>query len=135
MSIHFTTNGLENTKWYEYLLRFGCGGVITAATGLIAHHFGPLVGGLFLAFPSIMLATVTLLDRHEGRVEAIHGTGGAVSGSAGLAGFGGVVFLLAQRLPIAWVLAIASLAWLAISMMLWHLSTSPDHKRVSLLSR
>ncbi len=34
-------------------------------TGLIAQHWGPVVGGLFLSFPAILPASATLIERHE----------------------------------------------------------------------
>jgi hypothetical protein len=36
-------------------------GAITAAAGLIAGLYGPTIGGLFLAFPSILPASLTLV--------------------------------------------------------------------------
>ena len=47
---------LKNTKGYEYALRFVLGGLATVFTGLIASFFGPVAGGLFLAFPAIFCA-------------------------------------------------------------------------------
>ncbi len=38
---------------------------MTVLAGLIAKHFGPVVGGLFLAFPAIFPASATLLDRDQ----------------------------------------------------------------------
>jgi Protein of unknown function (DUF3147) len=46
-------------------LRFVLGGLATIVAGLIAEHWGPLVGGLFLAFPAIFCATATLIEKHE----------------------------------------------------------------------
>jgi len=37
----------------------------TLATGLISKHYGPVIGGLFLAFPAIFPASTTLLEKHE----------------------------------------------------------------------
>jgi hypothetical protein len=42
--------GLRTTKWHDYAIRFLFGGLITAAAGLIAHRWGPGIGGLFLPF-------------------------------------------------------------------------------------
>jgi hypothetical protein len=46
-------------------LRFVLGGLATIVAGLIAEHWGPVVGGLFLAFPAIFCATATLIEKHE----------------------------------------------------------------------
>jgi hypothetical protein len=37
---------------------------MTVVAGLIAARFGPVVGGLFLAFPAIFPATATLIEKH-----------------------------------------------------------------------
>ena len=46
------------------VIRFIGGGLITAAIGVIAREWGPVVGGLFLAFPSIFPAASSLVERH-----------------------------------------------------------------------
>src|ERR1700761_2721911 len=56
---------IKQTKWHEYLTRFLLGGAISVATGLIAKHFGPVIGGLFLAFPAIFPSGATLIEKHE----------------------------------------------------------------------
>lgn len=129
MTIEATAEGLEKTEWWEYLIRFVFGGLITALAGLIAHRFGPLVGGLFLAFPSIAPATATLIDRHDGRDAAVDSSFGAGAGAAGLVVFGAMVALLAPRLHIAIVLAVASAAWLAVSAAVWWLATTLHPRR------
>jgi hypothetical protein len=35
------------------------------AAGLVADIFGPATGGLFLAFPAIFCASVTLIERQS----------------------------------------------------------------------
>jgi hypothetical protein len=53
MIVQANFSALRETRWYEYLIRFGLGGAMTVIAGLIASGFGPIVGGLFLAFPAI----------------------------------------------------------------------------------
>ena len=65
MDVRIDLSTLRQTQWYEYALRFLFGGLITAVAGLIAKHFGPAVGGLFLAFPAIFPASATLIEKHE----------------------------------------------------------------------
>ena len=59
MTISIDLSGLKKTKWYEFAIRFLAGGLTTALVGVIAKEFGPNVGGLFLAFPSIFPAAAT----------------------------------------------------------------------------
>jgi hypothetical protein len=71
---------LRQTGWAEYALRFLFGGVVTVITGWIAQRFGPVIGGLFLSFPAIFPASVTLVERHEQRRKAQHGLAGKKRG-------------------------------------------------------
>src|SRR5438067_4866772 len=66
MGIELERGWRGELSWKAYGLRFAFGGLITAITGLIAHNFGPVVGGLFLAFPAILPASVTLIEDHDG---------------------------------------------------------------------
>src|SRR5258708_31240326 len=81
-----TNDGLRESRWYEYIGRFVFGGAVTALTGIIAKHFGPEIGGLFLAFPAIFPATATLIEKHEQRKKA---EAGAEDPAAGLGAGGG----------------------------------------------
>ena len=65
MKIKVDTAGLRRSKAYEYLVRFAFGGTVTAVAGIIAKRFGPEIGGLFLAFPAILPASATLIEKHE----------------------------------------------------------------------
>src|ERR1700733_2985655 len=65
MKIEFNRASLRQLKLHDYLTRFVLGGAITVATGLIAKHYGPVIGGLFLAFPAIFPSGATLIEKHE----------------------------------------------------------------------
>ena len=134
MKISLNLAGLKRAKWYEYALRFVLGGAVTVVTGLIAHKFGPVFGGLFLAFPSIFPFGVTLIEKHEtekkrkagyddpatGRKAAALEARDAIAGAAGLMAFALVVWLALPGHKRV-VLAAASLAWLSVSLFLWWL--------------
>jgi hypothetical protein len=64
MIVQFKPSALRQTRWYEYLVRFVLGGAMTVIAGLIAARFGPVIGGLFLAFPAIFPASATLIEKH-----------------------------------------------------------------------
>jgi hypothetical protein len=99
MRIRFNVTALRQTRWYEVLTRFLLGGAITVATGLIAQHWGPVIGGLFLAYPAILPSGATLIEKHErekkrragivhtirGRLAAAVDVRGAALGSLALA--------------------------------------------------
>ncbi len=124
MSFEATLDGLKNTKWWEYLLRFVFGGIITAVAGWVAHRFGPLVGGLFLAFPSIAPATATLVNRHDGRDAAVDSSYGAIGGAIGLIAFGAVIVSLSAHTSTVVVLVVASAAWAIVSVAAWAIAAT-----------
>ena len=133
MRVHFDISALKTTKWYEYALRFLFGGAITVVTGVLAGHYGPVFGGLFLAFPAIFPASATLVEKHErekkrragiaktsrGREAAALDARGAAIGSIGLIGFA----VIAWRLTPLWNGALALLAalvgWMTLSILFW----------------
>lgn len=106
-------------KPWEWVVRFVFGGAITVATGVIANVWGPLVAGLFLAFPAILPASLTLVKEHDGREETVDDARGARLGSIALAAFALVVVLTAERLPAAAVLTLAAVTWLVVAIGAW----------------
>jgi len=132
MIVQANFSALRETRWYEYLIRFVLGGAMTVIAGLIADHFGPIVGGLFLAFPAIFPASATLIEKHtrerkekagltgarRGREAAALDAVGATLGSFGLVAFAFIIWLLIERAP-ALALALATVAWLAVSVLVW----------------
>lgn len=138
MKIGLNLSSLKEDRWYEYGERFLFGGIITAATGVIAKQFGPEVAGLFLAFPAIFPATATLVEKHQwkkkekagkpgvrsGRAVASVDAAGAAIGSLGLIAFGLFVWrILPQHTP--WmVLVLATLLWFGVAFAAWFLRKS-----------
>jgi|SRR5580704_4248474 hypothetical protein len=134
MRVHFDFSALRKTRWYEYAIRFLFGGAITAATGIVAKHFGPVVGGLFLAFPAIFPASVTLVAKHEKEKKQKVGMDGTVRArkaaaldarGAAMGTFGlGLFAILVWKLLPGWnsiaVLSTAVLAWLIVSVLIWN---------------
>ena len=106
-------------RWREYAVRMAFGGAVTVMTGLIAMWFGPVVAGLFLAFPAILPASVTLVEKHDGDEAASEDAAGAAAGGIGLAAFGAVVWWLGERLAFWEVLALATLVWMAVALTVW----------------
>jgi len=126
---------LRQTQWWEYLVRFFFGGVVTVAAGVVAREFGAIAGGLFLAFPGIFPAGVTLVERHERekkrkrglrgerRARLVSGvvSAGAVLGSIGLVAFAAVGTWLFGLIPSWQVFALATASWLAVAVLAWWL--------------
>ncbi len=125
MTIEATLCGLKKTRPWELALRFAFGGAITVATGLIANAWGPGYAGLFLAFPAILPASLTLVRRHDGWREACCDAKGAALGSLGLVAFGAVVFFGAGALQAPILLAAAAVAWAGVSFTAWWVAFAP----------
>ena len=133
MRLKFQTSSLRETKPMEYAQRFAFGGFVTVIATLIANKWGPVIGGLFLAFPGIYPASVSLVEKHKIQREAVEGkqgtssargeasveSTGASAGALGLAAFATVLWWLAPRLPMIAMLACAALAWTAVSWICW----------------
>jgi hypothetical protein len=133
MGITVDLSGLRRTRWHEFGLRVLLGGLITVATGFIAHRYGPVLGGLFLAFPAIFPASATLVEKHEKeKKQRAHGSGtirgresaamdafGAALGSIGLMGFALVAWRLLTVCNPLVALVMATAAWLIVSGLLW----------------
>jgi hypothetical protein len=134
MQIKVDPSVIGQTRWYEYTIRFLFGGLITAVAGIIAKKFGPVIGGLFLAFPAIFPASATLIEKHEkqkkqaqglqgtqrGREAASIDAAGSAMGSVGLFVFALLVWKFAPRYNTWMVLMGATLAWLIGSVLIWH---------------
>jgi PncC family amidohydrolase len=105
---------IKSVRPREYLIRFAFGASISIIAGILTLAFGPRFGGLFLAFPAILPATLTLLQKKDGLAQATADVRGAVIGSVGMIAFATVAMLLIPRSPAAG-LATALVAWLAVS--------------------
>ena len=135
MRISLNVAALRKTKLDEYAIRFLAGGIVTALTGIIAKKFGPEIGGLFLAFPAILPASVTLVEKHErqkkergglhgairGRKAAGIDAAGAAIGSFGLFAFALVVWRLVPIYKSGIVLGGATAIWMAVAYLLWRI--------------
>jgi len=103
----------------EHLIRFGFGAILAAAAGGIGMLFGPKAGGLFLAFPAILPASLTLIEKKEGKAEAWADASGGVIGAIGLAGFAGTAYLLLKAAGPVLALAAALAVWTGVSLAIY----------------
>lgn len=134
MSVSIELAALRGTRWHQYALRFVLGGLVTAAAGVIASYLGPVIGGLFLAFPAIFPASATLIAARERKKKARKGFNGAQRGSRaaaldaagavlGAIGLIGFAWLLWKELPRHGASAFfyAAVLWIAVATALWWL--------------
>ncbi|HEX3373795.1 MAG TPA: DUF3147 family protein [Edaphobacter sp.] len=133
MRIEADFSSLKQTSLREHLVRFVLGGAVTVAAGLIAQRWGPVIGGLFLAFPAIFPAAATLIEKHEvkkkreigrdgrgrGRNAAALDALGASLGATGLAAFAVVLWRFLPGHSSWGTLMLAVAAWVVVSGVLW----------------
>jgi uncharacterized membrane protein (GlpM family) len=100
----------------DWLIRFAFGAGVSAVAGVVSEIAGPRVGGLFLAFPAILLASLTLVAKEEGVKKARDDARGAAFGTIGLVAFAVVVALAATRWPLWSTLTVATVAWAVIAL-------------------
>jgi len=138
MRVQLNFSALARIKWSEVAVRFLFGGAVTVIVGVLASRFGPYVGGLFLAFPAIFPASVTLLakkqEQRESRTRAKDAsaieTRGSRFGAIGLAGFGLIVWLTLETWNSAVVMLLATAVWLCVAGVLWEASRKFRHRRL-----
>ncbi|MER6005712.1 DUF3147 family protein [Nonomuraea angiospora] len=88
--------------------------------GRAVLRWGPVAGGVFLAFPAILAATLTLIEEEEHRRDpAAQDARGAVLGATGMIAFAACVWALATWLPAPLVLAVATVAWAVVAGLLY----------------
>lgn len=135
MVIKADISALKKASWLEYSIRFVFGGSMTVVAGLIAKHYGPELGGLFLAFPAIAPAAATMIDQHakeekqyagleghtRGRKIAALDMFGTVWGTVGLLGFALVIWQMGTSHNVWVVLSLATLAWFIGALSTWEL--------------
>ena len=133
MRLKLRFDSLKQTKPTEYLSRFVFGGLVTIFAGFVADHFGPVIGGLFLAFPGIFPAGVSLVEKHKAQREAAEGKLGtwsargqasveAAGASVGTLGLMGFALVLWQGLPMHnffTMMLMAGATWIAMSWLFW----------------
>ncbi len=93
--------------WPHLSLRFAFGAAIALVAGLVGIRGGPRIGGLFLAFPAVLPAALTLLEREEGTTKTDVDALGAILGALAMVAF---AVLVAFRMPVL----LAALGWVLV---------------------
>lgn len=129
---------MRETTVAELASRFAFGGAITVIATLIANRYGPVIGGLFLAFPGIFPPSLSLTQAHAekrkakkekhgtlfGRAEASVEAAGASAGAAGLVAFALTLWKGLPHCALGVLLLPAVVVWLVVSIAMWRLRES-----------
>lgn len=126
---------LGKTKPTEYLTRFLFGCALTLFFSLVDKWAGPIIGGLFLAFPGIYPPGSSFVEKQEQErklksgmegtqrarsLAAAHAVG-ASAGTFGLMAFATLVWLGLPRYGLTKSLLAGAVAWVALSFGAWWL--------------
>ena len=110
---------LRQVQLKDYLIRFALGAAISIVAGIIGKAVSERFGGSFLAFPSILPASLTLIQEKEGTRRAGRNAIGAVLGSAGMVVFAMIGEAAFGHLPSFIVLLLALAGWAITSLVLY----------------
>jgi Protein of unknown function (DUF3147) len=102
-------------------VRFAFGAGIAAVAGLVGIAFGSKTGGVLLAFPAILPASLTLIARKEGKDEAAIDSVGAILGSAALVAYAVVIAATVTRWGFVASVLCALGVWLVVAVGLYSL--------------
>ncbi len=95
--------------------RFIAGALTSIVAGVLTLVFGVRAGGLLLAFPAILGASLTLIEEQEDGAEAREDARGAVMGGLALGMFALVAALALGKLSTGLALLLATVTWFAVA--------------------
>jgi len=110
---------LKKHRVSDYVTRFAFGAGISAAAAIVSLVLGVKVGGVLLGFPAILPASLTLIERKEGRDEATVDALAAILGSVALVVFAVIAGLALTRFSGLVALLLAAAAWLVVALALY----------------
>lgn len=117
------------------LVRFAFGASISAVAGVVSVVWNSQVGGIMLAFPAILAASLTLIAGEESRLAAREDARGAVLGALGMGAFALVGYFSFGHLASVLVLFLALLAWVCVALGLYGALWAPSRGLFSPASR
>jgi hypothetical protein len=126
--IGIDVHALREVSIKELAIRFAFGAAVSLVAAAVGQLAGSFAGGMMLAFPAILPATVTLLERSDGREEAVRDVQGAVLGALGLSLF---ALVLVATLPHehGWLaLPLAVVAWAGSSVLAYAAVEALGHR-------
>lgn len=112
----FSLRQVREVGFRELAIRFVAGALTSVAAGVVTIAFGPRVGGVLLAFPAILAASLTLIEQKEDSAEAREDARGAVMGGLALGAFAAVAAVALGHLHPAVALVLATVGWFAVAL-------------------
>jgi O-antigen/teichoic acid export membrane protein len=106
---------MHDVRLTAMLVRFGFGAGVSAVAGVVSLVYGAQAGGVFLAFPAILLASLSLVAKKQNLRAARDDARGAAIGSVGMVAFAIVCAVLAHTEGGIVALGAATVAWVLVS--------------------
>lgn len=113
----FSISKVAGIKPRELAIRFFAGALVSIVSAVVTLGFGARIGGILLAFPAIMAASLTLIEEEEAAADAREDARGAIVGACGLTLFAAVAALTFGHLAGALALLAATVVWAAGSLL------------------
>jgi uncharacterized membrane protein (GlpM family) len=130
-SIEFEPGNVKSIKKRDLAVRFAFGAGASILAGAVTLATNSRIGGVFLAFPAILAASLTLIDEEDGSPDAREDARGAVVGAVALAAFATTCVALLNHLNAALVLAAATVVWAAVAVGLYLILWRPRRRTSS----
>jgi len=112
-AVGISLSALREVPRGDLAIRFAFGAGISSIAAIISYVFGARFGGVFLAFPAILPATLTLIEKEESKRKAEDDDIGAILGAAALILFGGLAWWLIPTIGAPGAIAVAVFGWLS----------------------
>ncbi len=115
----FEASAIGRHSLTDYGVRFAFGAGIALVAAILGLLFGPKLGGVFLGFPAILPASLTLIEKKDGKRQAAVDAAGAILGAIALIVFAVAMSLAVVRLGVAVSLAAALALWVVVAVGLY----------------
>jgi MFS family permease len=110
---------LREVNWGEVGVRFAFGAAVSLVAGVAGVLVGAGAGGLWLAFPAILPAGLTLVERKENRRQAERDVRGAILGAVGMVAFAVAVYIGVPLVGGLVAVLVALVVWLVVTLGLY----------------
>jgi uncharacterized membrane protein (GlpM family) len=114
--VEFRPGAIRRMPAKSLAVRFGFGAAVSLLAGVVTAVAGSRVGGVFLAFPAILLASLTLVAKEEGPRQARDDARGATYGTLGMIAFAVILTVGFGHLALWLLLPAASVAWAVVGL-------------------
>ncbi len=115
-SPEFSLGELREVRGRDLALRFAAGALTSVIAGIVTLVWGAKVGGILLAFPAILAASLTLIEEEQDAADAREDSRGAMVGALALAAFAAVGALTFTRWSAGIVLLAATGVWALVAL-------------------